>query len=230
MKKISLCVIGTLLFFASNASANCSGQLVVKGQGDLDGISGCKTYSGSIKVDATNAAELRLNGVEVVSGDLQIGNNDGLVKLFLPNLQTVNGRMILNNNKLLASIDMPKVTAVNTFEITVHPALKMLKFPSKLKAVQRFNMGDTFATEIQGLAFSTAREVEVKNNIYLKQLQLGNVTVVESIQIYANSPALTIDVSFSFFLKKKKKKKKKYKTQNIELSLKIGRSACCRIP
>jgi hypothetical protein len=199
MKRISLCVISTLLFFASNANANCSGQLVVKGQGDLDSISGCKTYSGSIKVDATNAGELRMNGVEIVSGDLQIGNNDGLVKLFLPDLQNVNGRMILNNNKLLASIDMPKVTAVNTFEVTVHPALKMLKFPSKLKAVQRFNMGDTFATEIQGLAFSTAREVEVKNNIYLKQLQLGNVSVIESIQIYANSPALTIDVSFSFF-------------------------------
>jgi hypothetical protein len=202
-----LCLVG-LFTLAKPTEAACSGEAIINNQGDLDKLGSCQTFSGSIKIDNTGATELRLPGVELLQGDLVVSNNNGLQKLYLPSLQGVNGGLILNNNKLLAVLDMPKLQACNNFDIMVHPALKAIKFPAKLSQLQRLNVADTTATAIEGLTAAQPREIEIKHNIYLKQLELGNLITVERIKIFANSPALTVDVSllalllaiFFFFL------------------------------
>ncbi|KAI8888144.1 hypothetical protein K501DRAFT_174078 [Backusella circina FSU 941] len=195
MKTLGFLCLASLIVLAKPAEAACGGEAIINNQGDLDKIASCQTFSGTIKIDNTGATELRLPGVEVVQGDLVVSNNNGLQKLYLPSLQAVNGGFMLNNNKLLAVLDMPKLQACHTFDIMVHPALKAIKFPANLSQLQKLNVADTTTTVIEGLTAAQPREIEIKHNIYLKQLQFNSLVTVERIKIFANSPALTVDVS-----------------------------------
>ncbi|KAL0082979.1 hypothetical protein J3Q64DRAFT_1680064 [Phycomyces blakesleeanus] len=189
-------VSAILLSLSVSVQAGCAGELKASSQSELDSIRGCKVYSGNIVVDNSGAADLTLNGVESVEGDLIFSGNNGLLRLTMPVLQSVNGRLSLSNNKLLASIDMRQLASVRVFEVSVHPALNSLAFPAGLGSAERFSVTDTTVTRIDGLKMPAVGELVISNNIYLKSLSFGNMTqLTGSVTMAANSPALILDLS-----------------------------------
>jgi hypothetical protein len=198
--KSSFGIIFTAILLASHhVQASCQGDLSVTTQMDLDGLRNCKTYSGNIVVDNAGAADLKLDGVELLEGDLNIINNNGLQRLALPKLQGINGNLKLANNKLLNSIDLKQLYALRSLQVSVHPALNELRFPNGLSQVDKIIIADTTVTRIEGLKMTSLKDVEITNNIYLKSLSFSNMTSLGNILVSANSPSLKIDASIYYY-------------------------------
>lgn len=183
------------ILLISNVQAACQGDIVVVTQQDLDQVRNCKSYGGNIVVDNSGAPDLTLNGVELLEGDLVISNNNGLQHLAFPKLQGINGQLKLLNNKLLKTVEMKQLYAIRSLEVSVHPALNDLRFPAGLSQADKIVITDTTITKIDGLKMTSVKDVEISNNIYLKNLSFGNMTSLGSILVSANSPSLHLDVS-----------------------------------
>lgn len=183
------------ILLISNVQAVCKGDIVVVTQQDLDQVRSCKSYSGNIVIDNSGAPDLKLNGVELLEGDLIISNNNGLQNLAFPKLQGINGQLKLLNNKLLKKVDMNQLYAIQSLEVSVHPALNDLRFPAGLSQTDKIIIADTTITKVDGLKMTSVKDVEIANNIYLKELSFGNMTSLGSVLVSANSPSLHLDVS-----------------------------------
>lgn len=190
-------VFAAILLTVSNVNAACSGDLSVTSQHDMDSIRGCKTYGGNIVIDSSAASDIQMNGVELLEGDLVVKNNDLLQSIGLPKLQGINGRLKFANNKLLSSIDVKQLYAIRSLEVSVHPALNELKFVTGLSQAEKIVITDTTCTKIDGFKMTTTKEIEISNNIYLKNLSFGNLTTVGTILVSANSPSLKVDVKYT---------------------------------
>ncbi|KAI8374090.1 hypothetical protein EDC96DRAFT_582962 [Choanephora cucurbitarum] len=187
-------ILTAVLLTNQQVDAACSGDLTVSTQHDLDQIRGCKTYGGNILIDNTAASDLRLNGVELVEGDILVKNNDGLQSVSMPTLQGVNGQLVFANNKLLSNIDIKQVYALHGIEVSVHPALNELVFSTGLSQADTINIADTTITRLEGLKLSSAKEIHITNNIYMKSLSFANMTKLGSILMSANSPTLRVEL------------------------------------
>jgi hypothetical protein len=183
---------------ANVEAATCQGDRAIITQHDLDQIRNCKTYGGSILIDNCGASELKMNGVELLEGDLIVTNNNGLQSISFPRLQGVNGLLKFANNKLLNTIDVKQLYALRSLEVSVHPALNELKFSAGLSQADRIKIADTTCTKIEGFKLQSTKEIEMTNNIYLKSLSFGNLTSVGTILVSANSPTLKLDVGIYF--------------------------------
>lgn len=186
-----------MLYFSNHAyGISCFEDVKATTQQDLDALSSCSTIKGSLTIDKSDANQLKLDGVSMVDGDIYVANNDALSHISFPRLQAVNGVFKLENNKALNNLDVKSLNAVRSFEVAVHPALPAITFPAGLNQVDRFSVSDTTATRIEGLQMSKVNDVVVDNNIYLKSINMGNVSeITNSLTVSANSASLTLDVS-----------------------------------
>ncbi|KAG0171354.1 hypothetical protein DFQ30_001109 [Apophysomyces sp. BC1015] len=189
-------IIPILLYATSYVAAGCIGDLKAGSQSELDSIKSCMTYKGTITIENTGATDLKLDGIELLEGDLVISDNSALTRFTLPALEAVNGVVKFQNNKLLNTLDMRKLAGLRSFEISVHPALNLLSFPTGLSQAERFMVTDTTVTQINGLKLSSIGDMVISNNIYLKSLAVGNLTQLKgSLTVTANSQALNLDFS-----------------------------------
>ncbi|KAI9488631.1 hypothetical protein BDB00DRAFT_887253 [Zychaea mexicana] len=191
-----LALLSTVAVVAqTNGGGSCSGDVQVKSQADLDPLKPCKKYTGSIVIDKTAANDLKLPGVMQIDGEINIHDNNALTRLSFPHLQAVNS-LKLENNRALNKLDLSALTTVHSLEVAVHPALPEISFPAGLSQMSRVTISDTTVTRIDGLKIDKADEIVIDNNIYLRTLDVGNLTeVTKSMSISANSPDLTLDVS-----------------------------------
>lgn len=193
--KLGFVFAATVLLAISNVDAACQGDLSIVTQQDLDQIRNCKTYGGNLVIDNTGAPELKLNGLELLEGDLIVTNNNALQSFSLQKLQGINGQLKFANNKLLTTIDAKQLYAIRSLEVSVHPALNELRFPAGLSQVDKIIIADTTCTKIDGLKMISTKDIAISNNIYLKSMSLSNMTSAGNILVSANSPALNLDVS-----------------------------------
>lgn len=191
----SISIIIAAFLVNSSVHAACQGDYTVSNQQDLDKIRSCKNYSGNIRIENTAAPDLKLNGIELLEGDLIVSNNDVLQTLSLPVLQGINGSLKLMNNKIMSRLDVSQLYALRTFDVSVHPALNEIKFSSGLSQAEVINIADTTITRLDGFKIVTARDISITNNIYLKNLSFNNMTSVGNMLISANSPTLTLELS-----------------------------------
>ncbi|KAI8074431.1 hypothetical protein BC940DRAFT_231244 [Gongronella butleri] len=186
--------LGTIVALFGGVHATCSGDIEIKSQEDVDQLKTCRIFSGNVVVDQTGLMEFTLRGVELLEGNLIIHSNDGLQKVNMPHLQAINGQLRLTSNKVLHTLNMPMLSILRQFEMSVHPALKDLRFPMGLNQVDQFTVTDTTITRIEGLNMNRIRTLSVTNNIYLKQVSAANLTrVMGHITLSANSAALVAD-------------------------------------
>ncbi|KAI7850946.1 hypothetical protein BDC45DRAFT_446065 [Circinella umbellata] len=179
----------------SSSSSACSGDVKVESQSDLDPLKQCKKYSGSITIEQASVPELNLPGVMEIDGDIHVRDSNGLSRLSFPQLQSIKG-IYLDNNRELSSLDLNSLTSVQTFQVAVHPALSEISFPAELSRLSKMAISDTTITRLDGLKMEKVGELLLDNNIYLRTLDVGNLTEVsQSMSISANSPDLTLDLS-----------------------------------
>ncbi|KAI9493442.1 hypothetical protein BDB00DRAFT_956999 [Zychaea mexicana] len=180
---------------ATTVSAGCSGDIKVTSQGDLDAIQTCKTYQGGITIENVGTNKLTVKGIQSLKGDLIVKDNNALTSLTLDSLQVIDGQMKLDNNKILSRFEPKALIGVRSFEAAVQPALSSIAFPAGLSQADRFMVSDTTAARIDGLKMDKVSNLIIDNNIYLKSVDLSNLTDIgDTLTVSANSPSLNLDL------------------------------------
>lgn len=193
--KFTILAIHTAL--AQSSGSLCSRDLQVQSQSDLDGISGCQTFTGTITIANTSLTSITLAGVQLVNGNLLLSNNLAAGHISFPSLQGVTGQLSLTNHNVLSTLDMPAFTGVDSFSISVAPALNALAFPQGLNQANNIQITDTYIKNLAGLNFSTVGTISVSDNLYLKQVNLPNLQQMKGMFYVTASGQSAINVEVS---------------------------------
>lgn len=188
-----------LLFTSSVLCGGCSGPIQINSGQELNGIRGCQVFDGSITIQNMTLADdlLNLSQLQQVHGDLIINGNADVSQIVLASLQQVDGQLKFQNNRQLKRLDLTQLTSVKSLEISVQPALDLIQFPSGLSQIETLTVTDTIASKIEGLTTSKMKDITIANNIYLRDINLNHLQQVGGvISISANSPNLSLDVSY----------------------------------
>lgn len=196
---ITLLFLSQSVLCVSSNNGKCSGSIQVKSGQDLDSIRNCQVFDGSITIQNMSFIEdnlLNLSQLQQIHGDLIIDSNNGLSQIVLASLRQVDGQLKFQNNVQLKRLDLTQLTTVQSLEISVQPSLDIIQFPSGLSHIDALKVTDTIANKIEGLTTSKIKDINIANNIYLKDINLNHLQQIGGvISISANSPNLSLDVS-----------------------------------
>ncbi|KAJ1927933.1 cell wall protein Ecm33 [Tieghemiomyces parasiticus] len=176
------------------ADDNCQKDVTVNSQEDLNQVSGCKSYSGSITIDGAPVANLNLAGVQQISGDLTIQNNGGLTSVVLPNLQSV-GKLTLFNNTALTAITMGSLKSLDAFVCQNNPRVNTLTFTRGVPNLETFQIIDSSVATLPLLNFTSITNLELYGNRNLTNITLNNLSQVNGyISIVNNNREVTVSL------------------------------------
>lgn len=187
----------------SSSSSSCTGPIEVKSNQDLDTLSNCQVFEGSITINNVSSTGdvINLSQLQQVHGDLVFQGNDDLSQIVLASLKQVDGKLVFQDNRQLERLDLTQLTSVQSLDISVEPALDAILFPSGLSQIESLTVTDTIAMKIEGLTTSKIKDVHIANNKYLKTINMNHLEQVNGVMnIAANSPNLTLDVSIYVYL------------------------------
>jgi len=107
-----------LISFALFLCAACDGGKVYEGElridsaGDLALLDGVTIVDGDLQITVEDIAELTVNSLEEVKGDLWIRYNTRMTTLTMNALSSVSGGLLIAQNERLSSINMDRLSSV----------------------------------------------------------------------------------------------------------------------
>lgn len=177
--------------------AGCEKNIKIMSQADLDSIRTCKIFKGTIDIDHIAVAQLRMEGVEQLIGDLLLNGNVDLQTFSAPELQKVDGAIKIENHTILNKVEFPKLTEANTFSMIVLPALEVINFPAGLTKVNTLRIEDTRAPKIDGFRPETIDSFTLLSNKHMKTFDFNSVKeVTGDMLVFGNNNLMTFEVSF----------------------------------
>ncbi|PVU89469.1 hypothetical protein BB561_005329 [Smittium simulii] len=176
MKISYFLVIADALYQAM--AGQCSGGMQVASQGDAERLSKCGKYSGNISVIQLNLEEVDFGNLSEVDGNITIENNFNLKSILLEGLAILNGTLKLKDNIQLLGLSIPKLHSVRKLQVSNTPNLNTLNM-DKISTAESIEISQTAITDISGLSVKQCESIIFSNNIYLKDIKMGNLTLVK---------------------------------------------------
>ncbi|KAJ1970229.1 protoplasts-secreted [Dispira parvispora] len=187
--------LAALTATAAGADDNCSGNVQVESQEDLNKLGGCKKFSGSIDINGAGASTINLSNLQSVGGDLTIQNIDVLQKVELASLASVTGKLTVQNNTQLGSINCQNLTKVDSFSVTGNPNLQSLNLGEGLTEAKSFQLVDSAIKELKGTNFDKVDSVEIYGNRNLKNISMSELTgVMGYFSVVNNNDEASLDL------------------------------------
>ncbi|KAI8099872.1 uncharacterized protein BX664DRAFT_254442 [Halteromyces radiatus] len=176
---------------------NCQkARLEVKASGDLNDVSSCKSFSGSIIIMNLEVREIHLSYLRQVDGDVIVSNLTELKWLDFPVLHSIQGTLKLDHNPNLETISVPKLNSIDAMDMNNLPTLKSLSFPAGLSHINHLSVTDTGITTIDGLSSSSISDINLAGNLQLNHISLDQLEQIEySFYISNNGHQLSLNLS-----------------------------------
>ncbi|CAM0140047.1 protoplasts-secreted [Umbelopsis sp. WA50703] len=188
-----LVLLVTILIAAVQAQS-CSGQAIITSQADLDNIESCSSYDGTISIDGTNVESLDMDGIQRISGDLIMRNNDNLNSFNAPALQSIRGQLEMSNQTRLSQFTVPNLKNVSSITLAVLPQLDDVSFVNALSGLSTISIADTLVQSIQNPYITNLRQLRLTNNNNLTTIQLDKLSKVEGkLYVTANGPSCSAE-------------------------------------
>ncbi|KAI8886098.1 hypothetical protein K501DRAFT_293069 [Backusella circina FSU 941] len=212
MVRLSLTAAAAITTFftltLAESSESCAGDAIIWSQADLDAISSCQHYSGSITIDKTGSWDLSLKGVEYVKGNIIVTNNVDLQYLYMPDLKQVDGSITIEHNTGLSKLDVPQLQSAWGVSLVVLPSLDAIDFPAGLQYVNSLRVEDTKAPTITGLQSKSIHSLVFTNNNFMPVFDLSSVEEITGEMLVVGNRAMvlkaenlkTMHTSFFFHL------------------------------
>ena len=107
-------LISSVLVFcvACDGGKVYEGEVRIESASDLAVLDGVTVVSGDLQITADDITELTLNSLESVEGDLWIRYNTRLTSLTMNNLASVSGGLSIAQNERLASLNLNALRSV----------------------------------------------------------------------------------------------------------------------
>ncbi|OBZ90830.1 Cell wall protein ecm33 [Choanephora cucurbitarum] len=182
--------------FTSAQAGNCERNVKVVAQAHLDEIKSCKNFKGTIEISQMPEVNLRMAGVEEITGELIVSGNSALQSFSAPELKKVDGSLRIENHTLLNKLELPQLTEVKTLWMSVLPALQTIQFPAGLSKANIVRIEDTRAPKIDGFKPEKLESFTLTSNKLIKTFDFSSVKEVSGdMLILGNSPDLDFQAS-----------------------------------
>ena len=176
----------------NSGPAQCSGSLTIQNSGDASGIANCLTYSGDITI-ATNAPDIRLDGVRRIDGSLSLKGNDQLSSFSGDQLQQIDDLFEIKNIQLLTTLNFPSLTSATTVEWEGLPNLQGLSLGAGLTQADTLSIQNTGLYNLEGINLESVDTVIIANNPDLTAISMQVDRITGSLSLQANGRELAVD-------------------------------------
>jgi hypothetical protein len=179
---------------AQSASICEQATATINSQADATQYADCSTIEGDVLIGPSASGEIILDGPRTIEGSLIARNAGNLVTFGSPSLARITEKFELVNLTTLTTLSMGQLTEVEEIDWNALPQLSVLTFTQDIKQASKVVITNTFLSTLNGINLNTVDELDINNNIRLREFstQLGNVT--QSVNIDANNRDL--EVSF----------------------------------
>lgn len=189
-------VLFVVVLIVSVRSQSCSGQASITSQAELDNLQSCSSYDGTISIDGTNAEALNMDGIERITGDLIMRNNDNLNSFHAPALQSIRGGINVANQTHLSQLSVPNLKNASSITLAVLPELDDLSFVNSLSGLTTISIADTRVQKVENPYISNLQQLMLTNNVNLTSVHLENLSkVAGQVYVTANGASCGVEVS-----------------------------------
>ncbi|KAJ2957329.1 hypothetical protein NQZ79_g6955 [Umbelopsis isabellina] len=188
-------VLFAVVLIVSVKSQSCSGQASITSQAELDNIQSCSSYDGTISIDGTNAETLDMNGIERISGDLIMRNNDNLYSFHAPALQSIRGKLEMSNQTHLSQFTVPNFKNASSINLAVLPELNDLSFVNSLSGLTTISIADTRVQKVENPYITNLQQLMLTNNNNLTSVHLENLSKVGG-KVYVTANGASCSAEF----------------------------------
>lgn len=176
---------------AQNSACNGPTTTLVS-PGDASALASCTTYKGDVVIATQAAAQMSIDGIQEITGDLTVNGAVNLTGLEGDSLTTIGGKFLLNGLVVLSSLNFPVLTNIETIQWVALPNLQELSFTDNVQMAQNVLIENTQLNSLNGINLQEVAIFEVNNNPFLKEIsmQFGNIS--QQLSIEANDQDLAI--------------------------------------
>jgi len=178
---------------AQNSNRICSDDFEVQSNGDVDRISSCGRFQGSITI-GKDVTLLSLPQLQTLDGDLIIDGAEQLNSIELRQLRSIGRTFRMNGLTRLTAFSAPELSRVGTIYWNTLPNLSAVTLTRGITQASSVTIWDTNLVSLQGINLSSADNFDVQNNRFLRDIstQLGNVTDVLAIKFNAKAVSVSL--------------------------------------
>jgi hypothetical protein len=152
----------------------------------LDSIASCQTFSADINISGTLGNAV-INGVQKLSGNLNVNNATSLGSLAAPSLESISDSFSLSALTILSTLSFPKLTSVGSINWVTLPALSGLQFNSVVTSAANIYISDTGLTSLDGIDIEDVGTFNINNNRFLNDVTVNLKTISNSLDISFNA-------------------------------------------
>ncbi|KAJ5327796.1 hypothetical protein N7452_008186 [Penicillium brevicompactum] len=128
-------------------SDSCSNSLIISTQSDVNNLTSCENFEGSITIDSSFDGAITLSGVEQIKGSFIAEGVSGLSAIVAPDLDKVQGSITISNLDTLSTITMGALSQVSSgMTITGNPQLRTLGFQQLEEVDGQLTLTGSFTT------------------------------------------------------------------------------------
>ncbi|KAK7555679.1 hypothetical protein IWX49DRAFT_570957 [Phyllosticta citricarpa] len=175
---------------ASAASCSNPGTTTIASTGDATGLSSCTTFSGSIAIATEATGDIRLDGIQEITGTLHVNNATGLTSLSADSLQSIQ-KFELSDLTILSTLNFPELTKVDEINWSGLPALSGLSFSKGVTEANTVNIQNTFLSSLDGINLKEVDNFFIANNNYLKDITVQFKSITQALTLSANGDNLS---------------------------------------
>ncbi|KAK6360485.1 hypothetical protein TWF730_006626 [Orbilia blumenaviensis] len=163
-RKIFLTFLAVISAVNSQSNPCNASSTTVETQADLDILSVCSILTGDL-ILGTNLVTADINGIRTIQGDLVAANAFDLQRITAPDLAHIGGDFNLTSLTILSHVNIDSLDYAAGLHWRNLPSLTRLEpFYSKLTHSSRFSITDTGLQSFYGPNFTTAENVQFRNN------------------------------------------------------------------
>lgn len=167
----------------------------ISSSSDASQLANCSEFEGDIIITEEASGNIQLNGIRAIGGDLRCINATQLTSLSADQLGSIGGIFDLERLTILADLTMGSLSRVNTIKFISLPALGSLNFATGISRANNVEISDTRLTDLSGIELEAVTEMNINNNIYLKEVDVNALTnVTRGLTFAANHEELTISL------------------------------------
>ncbi|EMR10161.1 hypothetical protein PNEG_01435 [Pneumocystis murina B123] len=155
----------------------CDEDINVKSQTDLDRISECTVFEGSIYV-TSSIPLIDLGNLEHILGDLVIYENDDILLFKAFNLVSVQGKLVFKKLTALEKIELPALSSADTMILFQCAQLQTLNLNTGISRLNHITVSDTSLRNISGFLMKSLISLNINNNNYLSTFNMSNLVTI----------------------------------------------------
>ncbi|KAJ5336033.1 uncharacterized protein N7506_004055 [Penicillium brevicompactum] len=163
-------------------SDSCSNSLIISTQSDVNNLTSCENFEGSITIDSSFNGAITLSGVEQIKGSFIAEGVSGLSAIVAPDLDKVQGSITISNLDTLSTITMGALSQVSSgMTITRNPQLRTLGFQQLEEVDGQLTLTGSFTTYDSGNMLHYDNEANGYRSVLLPALdQVQGQTIIKT--------------------------------------------------